>query len=243
MNKKRSKICSPLIAGLERSILSGKLPSGSKLPGEKRLAERHGLSRAAVREALETLKSRGLVTSRQGSGSYVAKDAGSAALTDSISVYASLRQDRSTYRQLMSLRMFIEGECIAVLAEKHMVASRDRLRKKLAAMDQRKSSLASFGKADLSFHFTLVEESGHKLYASIMRGLLQGIGFKYARETYVDPGFVGRVLDEHRAIYAALDQGNASAARKALHTHLMHSLQRMEKIVSGNGSRLCRERH
>ncbi len=231
MNKKCSKICRPLSAHLERSILSGKLAPVTKLPGEKTLAAVHGLSRAAVREALEALKSRGLVTSRRGSGSYVAEDEGSSALSASIGVYASLRRDHGTYRQLMDLRQFIESECVAVLASANKSASRIKLRKKMAAMDRKKSNLASFGKADLSFHLTLVQESGHKLYASIMRGLLLGVGLKYARETYIDSHFVRRVLEEHRAICAALDRGDAKQAREALNTHLQSSFKRLEDIV------------
>ncbi len=178
--RKSPKSGRPLAARLEKSILSGKLPPGCKLPGETSLAHDHDLSRAAVREALETLKARGLITSRRGSGSYVAVDAGSAALSASVGVYAALRRDADTYRQLMMLRMFVECECIGVLAEKNRWRSRERLRAALAGMAGKRASLAAFGKADLAFHLTLVEESGYKLYASLLRGLLRGIGVKWS---------------------------------------------------------------
>ena len=226
----------PLAARLEKSILSGKLPPGCKLPGETSLAHDHDLSRAAVREALETLKARGLITSRRGSGSYVAVDAGSAALSASVGVYAALRRDADTYRQLMMLRMFVECECIGVLAEKNRWRSRERLRAALAGMAGKRASLAAFGKADLAFHLTLVEESGYKLYASLLRGLLRGIGDSYARETYVDRSFVDTVLAEHRAICEALDLGRAGGARRALQRHLHHSLPRTYGFVPDAGT-------
>jgi GntR family transcriptional regulator, transcriptional repressor for pyruvate dehydrogenase complex len=231
VHRKIPKSGRSLAARLEASILSGKLPPGSKLPGEKSLAQAHDLSRAAVREALETLKARGLITSRRGSGSYVAVDAGSAALSASVGVYAALRRDLDTYRQLMMLRMFIECECIGVLAGKDRWRSRERLRAALAGMAGKRASLAAFGKADLAFHLALVEESGHKLYATLLRGLLRGIGGKYARETYVERSFVDTVLAEHRAICEALDLGRAGGARRALQRHLHHSLQRLEGLL------------
>jgi GntR family transcriptional repressor for pyruvate dehydrogenase complex len=231
VGSKNSKSGRSFAARLEKSILSGKLPPGSKLPGEKSLAQSNGLSRAAVREALEALKARGLVTSRRGSGSYVAVDAGSAALSASVGVYAALRRDSDTYRQLMKLRMFIECECVGVLAEKGRRRSRERLRAALADMAGKRAGLTAFGKADLAFHLTLVEESGYKLYASLLRGLLRGIGGKYARETYVERSFVDTVLAEHRAICGALDLGRARGARRALQQHLHHSLRRLEELL------------
>ncbi|GAA3360502.1 hypothetical protein GCM10017744_043410 [Streptomyces antimycoticus] len=60
-----------LAVGLERLILSGELPPGSRVPPERELAESLGVSRGSVREALRALASRGLVARRPGSGTVV----------------------------------------------------------------------------------------------------------------------------------------------------------------------------
>lgn len=223
----------PFVATLERAILSGKFPPGDKLLGENSLARRYGLSRAAVREGLEALKARGLISSRRGSGSYVATNAGMGALTDSVQVFATLQRDRNTYQQMMDLRMFLEGECIARLAREGKAVSKKWLREKLVLMDRNRDNLAFFSKADLAFHLTLVDESGLKLHATIMRGLLRGVGFKYARETYVDRSVVARVLEEHSAICDALESGGVRESKKALRAHLQSSLRRMETLIRG----------
>lgn len=56
---------------LKDAILSGRLPADSKLPGENKLAEQHGVSRVTVRRAMEALQSAGLVDRRAGVGTVV----------------------------------------------------------------------------------------------------------------------------------------------------------------------------
>ena len=62
-------------ARLAAQVEGGNLKPGDKLPSEQQLAETHGVSRTVVREAVHQLKSRGLLSSRQGSGVFVAPPA------------------------------------------------------------------------------------------------------------------------------------------------------------------------
>src|SRR6476619_6406219 len=57
---------------LADDILSGRLETGQRLPSERTIAQRHGLSRMTARQAVEPLVRRGLVFRRPGSGTYVA---------------------------------------------------------------------------------------------------------------------------------------------------------------------------
>jgi GntR family transcriptional regulator len=57
---------------LEAEILSGGLPAGARVPSERVIAEKHGLSRMTARQAIELLVRRGLVYRRPGSGTFVA---------------------------------------------------------------------------------------------------------------------------------------------------------------------------
>src|SRR6476659_10673322 len=57
---------------LAAEIASGELPPGHRVPSERVIAERHGLSRMTARQAVELLVRRGLVYRRPGSGTYVA---------------------------------------------------------------------------------------------------------------------------------------------------------------------------
>ena len=57
---------------LEAMLLEGSLKPGEKLPPERELAEHFGVSRPSLREAIQKLAARGLLTSRQGGGTFVA---------------------------------------------------------------------------------------------------------------------------------------------------------------------------
>jgi hypothetical protein len=61
-----------LAATLEREILSGRWPTGSKLPTEREMATRSGVSRQTVREAFDEIERAGFIVRRQGSGTFVA---------------------------------------------------------------------------------------------------------------------------------------------------------------------------
>ena len=63
---------------IRSSILSGAFPAGSRLPSERELAQRLGVSRPAVREAIGALQNLGLVVTRHGSGTYVTAQGGDA---------------------------------------------------------------------------------------------------------------------------------------------------------------------
>ncbi|WP_157619433.1 GntR family transcriptional regulator [Skermanella stibiiresistens] len=67
----RGDIVHHLLAGLREQIFLGKLPSGSRLPGEKKLADMLHLSRPTLREALRILAHEGLVVSRWGDGTFI----------------------------------------------------------------------------------------------------------------------------------------------------------------------------
>jgi GntR family transcriptional repressor for pyruvate dehydrogenase complex len=71
----RSRVADRIIEDLRSQILRGTLPDGSRLPAERDLAERYGVSGATVREAVRALTAMGLVSVRHGSGSFVTASA------------------------------------------------------------------------------------------------------------------------------------------------------------------------
>ncbi|MBT4000886.1 MAG: FadR family transcriptional regulator, partial [Candidatus Thioglobus sp.] len=70
MNKK-STVAEDIAKKLESMILDGILELGDKLPAERMLAEKLGVSRPSLREAKQILVSKGLLETTQGGGTYV----------------------------------------------------------------------------------------------------------------------------------------------------------------------------
>lgn len=217
---------------MERAILSGELALSAKLPSEKQLCEEHGLSRASVREVLEGLKSRHLIESRRGSGTFVAAGTGPQALRQSVSAFSALRSSGADFLELMDLRLLLEGECIAELAEPTAKASRAALRRRLEAMECAISDLGAFATADIAFHRELVGSSKHRLFTAILEGLYDGIALRFARATYVESRLPEKILPEHAAICAALEAGDAALARGRLIDHLEESRNHLQQLLS-----------
>lgn len=232
-DKSGSKIAPLMIREIEEEIVSGTLMPGMCLPGEETLRRKYGCSRPAVREALQCLKTRGLVVGRRGSGNYVADTFCGEPVRDSIKIYSSLQRNGKAYLELLDLRLMIESFCVLSLVSDDARPVRIRLREKLGLMKKYSENLASFGEADIAFHFTLVEGAGHELFSSIMEGLLSGLGIRFAKETYLNSDLVAKNLADHEAICGALENGDASLARRQLCRHLEDSRRHLEELLAG----------
>lgn len=216
---------------MEHEILSGRLPPGVRLPSEHALCREHNLSRASVREALESLKSRNLVESRRGSGTYVATGNARGGLRQSVSAFSALRSEGRDFQELMDLRLLLECECVKALALREAGPGRLALRKRLRAMERCKNDLGKFASADIDFHREIVRQSGHKLFGEIMDGLYDGVAMRFARATYVDTALTSVNLVAHAAICKALESGDPRQAVTVLRKHLTESRKHLERLL------------
>ena len=224
-----------IVAELEAEIIGGDYRAGDRLPTEGDLVGRYATSRAAVREAIQVLKARGLVVSRRGSGSYVAADAGALPLGDSLKRYAALRGDAQTYLELLDLRLMVESFCVRQLALNPTAGALARVRSSMEKMLAVQGDLRRFGEEDVSFHQAIVEGADHLLFATIYRGLMPHIGRRFAQLTYTAPSLVKQTLADHGMILRAIAAGDAAGAEAHLRTHLTWSRENFEGALVGRG--------
>jgi len=221
-----------IVGHLEEEILGGRLRAGEKLPTEEALGTLHGASRAAVREALQMLKARGLVVSRRGSGSFVAENTWEQPLQRSLERYAALRGDARAFHELLDLRVLVETFCIRRLMRPGAERERGRLADCLVRMEAERTNLRRFGSADFAFHHEIVHGAGNELMTTIYRGLIPKLGERFARATYTELELTDRTLRDHREILAAVNAGDESLAVAKLVAHLEWSRRHMEEVVS-----------
>lgn len=91
---------------IERLIVDGVLKTGQLLPSERRLTEKLGVSRTALREGLKLLRARGIINTEQGKGSFVADLSGQSAASPLMHLFSS--QPRTLY-DLFEVRSLLEG--------------------------------------------------------------------------------------------------------------------------------------
>jgi GntR family transcriptional regulator, transcriptional repressor for pyruvate dehydrogenase complex len=227
----KRRLGSQLAEKLEEEIISGQMKPGTKLSSETALGQRLHASRASIREALQILKAKGLLISRQGSGSYVARDF-QQALGQSIEQYAILMADRDSFLEMLDLRLQLETFCVRRLTIRHSTPPLLALKKCLQEMKKNVRHLARFGQCDIRFHLLIADGSEHALFRNILHALLPTLGMRYARETYKNQTEAEKTLRDHERIFHAIQTGNAKQAETALRAHLMESREHLQHLLA-----------
>jgi len=205
-------------------IRRGEYKPGDRLPPERDLAVRLGVSRPSLREALIALEVEGYVEVRIGSGVYVA-DAQKEARRQ------VLPPDSGPF-ELIDARRLIESEC-AALAAKHATAAQLRqMKSALASMsrDRKKHVVPLDG--DHVFHLRIAEASGNSALALVVRTLwAQRTGPLFLRlEHHFDtPALWSAAIDEHQAVLDAIEARDPAAARAAMRRHLQMAGRRFQR--------------
>lgn len=225
MPKKRERLADQLYGQILEQIVSGVLGAGDRLPSEKQICERFGVSRPIVREALLRLQADGLVVSRQGSGSFVQRRP-----PQSLTRFVQ-SEDVAPILRCLEARIPVEGQAAALAAIRHTPSQLAAIGRALGDLGDRLASGQLAISADLAFHRAVAEASGNGLFTQMLELLHETIersmtmALSITREGSRDRA--ARVLEEHRAIYDAIAAGDLQGAELAMRYHLNRSRQRI----------------
>jgi len=207
---------------IEGLILQGVLRPGERLPSERELSERLGVSRPSLREAVAELQTAGLLTTRAGAGIFVADVLNAAFSPALIRLFASHEQAVFDY---LSFRRDMEG----LAAERAARLGSDTDLRVIGAIFARmeaahqKRNPTDEAALDAEFHMAIVEASHNVIMLHMMRamfGLLREGVFYNRSVMFRQRSTREALLDQHRAINAALQARNPAAARAAIESHL-----------------------
>lgn len=204
--------------------------AGFRLPSERELAEAFNVSRTVVREAVKALEAQGVLESVAGSGVYV-RAADSSMVSRSLQTYIQLSNQPDFEIQLTEVRRVLEVEVAALAAERATPEQRQRLREICAAMRAGDQSAQQMADLDFQLHTTLAEATQNELFKVLLAPVLDQF---HEQITLTWEGYGQRpmepVFDQHEAIVAAVETGQAEAARQAMLKHLAYSRQIVEAI-------------
>lgn len=202
-------------------IRSGQLPPGSRLPAERDLAKRLGVSRTALREALRVLEAAGAVEASVGRGRFVTPHPRpDANIGTSSAGWHQLHTGEVA--ELTHVLQLIEPAGVLEVP-RHLLAE---VTAESAAICQRASDAIEVGDAELAarldaeFHRCLCNRTPNRLLRDIIVGLV-GLMEPSALVVYSIPAAAHRSLDQHRAIIAALEAGERETASVLLRDHAM----------------------
>jgi DNA-binding FadR family transcriptional regulator len=209
-----------VVRELTRLIEQGSLPPGARLLGERALAERLGVGRGTVREAVQFLETLGVLEIRHGSGTYVRTGGGQpGGLSTEWRAWTTRHSGR--IRDLLEIRRGLESLAVELATERSDARSLDGMR---AALEQMEGALELaeiplLVQADVAFHRAISDATKNLPLAELTDAL--GAQLLQERAAIFDlPDRPRRSLDEHRRIYAAIADGDPSAARDMLLAHI-----------------------
>ncbi|MGR3571620.1 FadR/GntR family transcriptional regulator [Brevirhabdus sp.] len=207
---------------IELLILRGILRPGERLPSERELSEKLGVSRPSLREAIADLQARGLLTTRANAGLFVAETLSATfpkALTQLFAAHDEAVFDYIGFRRDME---GIAAERAARLGSDTDLRIIDANLRRMEAAHQKKSP-AEEAFLDAEFHMSIVEASHNVVLLHMMRSMFDLLrqGVFYNRQVMFQRRTTREaLLDQHRAINTALQRRDAEQARVAVEAHL-----------------------
>ncbi len=213
------KLSSAVVRQIELLILRGVLRPGERLPSERDLSEKLGVSRPSLREAIATLQDNGLLVARAGAGIFVADVLGSAFAPALTRLFAT--HDEAVFDYL-AFRRDMEGlaaERAARLASDTDLAVIDTIFSRMEAA----TGAGAGADLDAEFHMAIIEASHNVVMLHMMRSMYDLLreGVFYNRQMMFAQNITrGELLEQHRSINTALQARDAMAARHAVEAHL-----------------------
>lgn len=220
----QERVADTVMHQIEQLILRGILRPGERLPSERDLSDKMGVSRPSLREAIADLEGRGLLATRKGSGVYVADVLGSAFSEPLIQLFANHDEALFDY---ISFRRDLEGmaaERAARLASDTDLKVVTTIFRKMEAAHKKRNP-AEESALDAEFHMAIVEASHNVFMLHMMRSMFEMLraGVFYNRQVMFKVRTTREaLLDQHRLIHDALVARAPEAARNAVETHLSY---------------------
>lgn len=204
-----------VLGELRRAIVAGQLRPGEQILQDA-LAERFGVSRVPLREALKILEGEGQVVYRPHRGYFVAQ------------------LDVADLHEVYRMRELLETEAVRVAVPRLTDTDLRRLRDAADDVDRADASgdLVAMTVANRRFHFTLIEAAGMPRLARLVRILWDATDV-YRSLYYAEEGHRRIVHEEHRAVVDAVAAGDAERAVALLTEHREHAVAEVTRLLSG----------
>jgi GntR family transcriptional repressor for pyruvate dehydrogenase complex len=217
-NLHRDRLYTQVADQIEQLIADESLRPGDKLPGEREMAERMGVSRTVVREAIRVLGVRGLVHVKTGCGTFVQEPSAESAAA-SIGRLLKLRQGDTSFEHIHEVRSMIEVETAGLAAERATDKDLAHLESTIEGMAAHKQDLNTYIKYDHAFHEGLAEATHNSLF-NVLLSPISDLLHHVILVSVQAPGALDAGLAHHHNILAQVRQHAPLAARQAMRDHL-----------------------
>lgn len=216
----RRKLSDQVFERLWRMIAEGELAPGDLLPSERALMERFRVGRPAVREALQSMANKGLISISHGERSRVNR------LTPDLAfgqidhlAQLMLSTEPSSLAHLKQVRLLLETASVRLAAEACSEEEAAELRALVEAQRARLGQERAFVEADIAFHLRIAALTGNPIIHAVTEAMLGWLN-NYYRPMLRWPGREETTLREHERIVDFMARRDEAGAERMMHAHL-----------------------
>lgn len=221
MTTHRSNLIEQAVAALRARIRSGEWAVGERIPTEPDLTQLLGVGRNTVREAVQALVHAGLLTRRQGSGTYVRS-------TSEMSQAMGRHLEDANYQHILEVRRSLEVEAARLAAQRRTPADIQLLRDTNAARQAAFSSgeVDLMVDADVALHSAVTRAAHNPVLASLYEGLLEAVSQNIRRN--VEHIVSAHTNDDHDDLVEAIILGDQYLAMEEMAGYIDHYIERRD---------------
>lgn len=229
---KVAKISDQIVAEIEAMIVEGRFVAGQKLPSERELAQRFNVSRQSLREAIQKLEAKGLLTRRQGGGTFV-----SDSLNEKVAepLFELLAKHPESQFDLLEFRHALEGISSFYAALRGTEADLDRVKSSInSILESQSQGISEQVDALVNFYVRIAEASHNVVLLHVVFGMqdLLAENMRQNLEILAQNREILKQLNQHRSqIAEAIISGHPEQARDACHQHLSYIEQALLEMT------------
>jgi GntR family transcriptional repressor for pyruvate dehydrogenase complex len=220
---KTKRLYEEIVEQIKQLITNGKLKPGDRLLAERELAEQFQVSRASVREAIRTLEMLGVIDIRPGEGTFVRG-------TDSDDIIRPLAMflavERASLLDMYEMRRIFETATAGLAAERASLEELDQISFALENMQERLNvkDPEKGEEFDVAFHYAVAEATHNslltKLFKTVSEEFHKANSVARRQLYHHKPENAQKLIDQHSAIFEAIQSRSPEAASRAMLEHL-----------------------
>ena len=213
---KKTRVYEEIVVKVKHMIEKDRLHSGDQLPSERELAEVFNVSRSSVREALRSLETQGYLESRQGDGTYIARQPVESLVSPLATVIFT---EKDGQMELFEMRRLIEPQLAFLAAERATPEEIVMLGKALELQEEAFAKGESGTEVDKTFHYILAKAAKNKVILRIIDNIMDLLA--ESRDKYLQvQGRSEKSLARHREVLEAIRSGDKELAARVMVNHL-----------------------
>ena len=233
----KTSISKQIAEQLRAAIVAGQLKIGQRLPTEDELAQRYGVSRPSVREALKRLAAQNLVRARRGptGGNFVVQPS-YAELAESLSGAATLLVGMGALgiEEIIEARRALQGSCLDLAAANANKSHIQNIEAALIRQQDPAISDEAFCQADVAFHRALVDATDNGMLRFVMYTVIEAL-IPVTNMVVTVVRERSDIISLHRQMLENLKQGNANAMKASMDELLDYLLHKFEQASASRG--------